>query len=190
MESSANRLNQVAQDCGIPASGAPGRGDSGLQSAQVDSTRGARAPSVSEGREDRHASSRHGRELPVDVGAARWLRQGYRMVYAPEIVIEHSHQLTFVSFWRQHYHYGEGAFQFHQVRAQAGLGKIRVEPLSFYLRLIQYPFSQAGKAKALGFALLLVISQAANFFGFFAKKRSWKSSEPDCETLESRAVAS
>jgi len=120
----------------------------------------------------------------------RWRRLGYRLVYAPDVVVEHFHAMGMGGFWRQHHHYGEGACQFHQMRAHSGLGKIQLEPLSFYIRLILYPFSQTGKVKALGFAFLLIISQVANMMGFLSKKRARTPSELDPKKLESRAVTS
>jgi GT2 family glycosyltransferase len=40
----------------------------------------------------------------------RWLRHGYRMAYVPKATVYHAHELTFCTFWRQHFGYGRGAF--------------------------------------------------------------------------------
>src|SRR5262249_19086682 len=32
----------------------------------------------------------------------RWLSRGYRLIYAPEILVYHAHELTWRTFWRQH----------------------------------------------------------------------------------------
>jgi GT2 family glycosyltransferase len=96
----------------------------------------------------------------------RWLYHGYRMTYAPEVLVYHTHVLTFRTFWRQHFNYGCGAFRFRQARAQRAHGRIRLEPRSFYLNLLHYPFSQARDWRAPLLAALLVVSQVANATGF------------------------
>jgi GT2 family glycosyltransferase len=96
----------------------------------------------------------------------RWLHHGYRMTYAPEALVYHAHALKFHSFWRQHFNYGCGAFRFRQARAQRACGRIRLEPLSFYLNLLLYPFSQAQGWRAPLLAALLGVSQVANAVGF------------------------
>jgi GT2 family glycosyltransferase len=100
----------------------------------------------------------------------RWLRHGYRMTYAKDVLVYHNHRLTFRAFWRQHFNYGRGAFRFHHLRAQRGSERIRLEPFSFYQNLLRYPLSQAPGWRALLFAVLLVVSQAANAAGFFWEK--------------------
>lgn len=96
----------------------------------------------------------------------RWQHYGYRMVYAPEVVIYHAHALTLRTFWRQHFHYGGGAFRFHQARAQREAGRVRLEPLSFYLNLLRYPFSPAQSRRAWLIAALLALSQGAHAAGY------------------------
>jgi len=62
--------------------------------------------------------------------------------------------------------YGRGAFRFRQARAQRGQRRIRVEPLSFYLNLLRYSFSQTHGRRALMLTALLVVSQVAHTAGF------------------------
>ena len=100
----------------------------------------------------------------------RWLHHGYRMTYAPEVLIYHAHTLTFVTFWRQHFNYGRGAIRFHRARARRSQGRIRLEPLSFYLNLLRYPISRARIRQKLLLAALLVLSQVANAAGFLWKR--------------------
>lgn len=96
----------------------------------------------------------------------RWLHCGYRMTYAPEVLVYHAHGLAAHTFWQQHFNYGRGAFRFHQGRARRGPGSIRLEGLSFYLNILCYPFSQTTSGRALLLAALLAVSQAANAVGF------------------------
>jgi GT2 family glycosyltransferase len=100
----------------------------------------------------------------------RWLHHGYRLVYAPEAVVYHTHALTLHSFCRQHFNYGRGAFYFHRLRTQRDHRRFRVEPLAFYLNLLRYPLSHAAGQQALWLAALLMMSQGANGAGFFWEK--------------------
>ncbi|MBW4661153.1 MAG: glycosyltransferase family 2 protein [Drouetiella hepatica Uher 2000/2452] len=100
----------------------------------------------------------------------RWLHQGYQMVYAPQVKVYHAHQLTFKTFWRQHFNYGRGAFCFHQVRTQRIHDRIQIEPISFYFNLLTYPLTQSSSQSGILLALLLFLSQVANVAGFFRER--------------------
>jgi glycosyltransferase involved in cell wall biosynthesis len=96
----------------------------------------------------------------------RWLRQGFRMTYAPEALIYHAHRLTFRSFFRQQFNYGRGAFRFHHLRAHRRLHRLRLGPFSFYVNMLRYPMSEIqGPSKYL-FLGLIVLSQGTNAAGF------------------------
>ncbi|PSB01512.1 glycosyltransferase family 2 protein [Merismopedia glauca] len=97
----------------------------------------------------------------------RWLHHSYQMVSVPEALVYHSHHLTLKSFWRQHFNYGRGAFHFRQVRSRRDAKPIKVEPLSFYLNLLRYPFPHSSHHSPILIASLFVLSQIANFLGFF-----------------------
>ncbi|MDY7020368.1 MAG: glycosyltransferase [Cyanobacteriota bacterium] len=101
----------------------------------------------------------------------RWLHQNHQMITVSDAEIFHAHQLTLRSFWRQHFNYGRGAFHFHQLRAQRGVGQIKVEPLSFYFKLLKYPFSQSDLEQPRTLlSFLFLLSQIANILGFFQEK--------------------
>ncbi|NES72634.1 MAG: glycosyl transferase, partial [Okeania sp. SIO2D1] len=105
----------------------------------------------------------------------RWLHHGYKMVTVPDAQIYHAHKLTLRSFWRQHFNYGRGAFHFHQLRAQRGIGEIKVEPFSFYYNLLSYPFLQPSERQSsLLLSMLFFLSQVANVMGFFWEKTNQK----------------
>lgn len=97
----------------------------------------------------------------------RWLSHDYKMFFAPEVQIYHAHHLTLAHFWRQHFNYGRGAFCFHRVRAVRKQERIKVEPISFYSRLLAHPFSKSVSLSTVLIALLLLVSQIANVSGFF-----------------------
>jgi GT2 family glycosyltransferase len=100
----------------------------------------------------------------------RLLNSGHRVQFAPEVVVRHSHALTFRSFCRQHFNYGVGGYRFHTIRAQRNEKPIKVEPFHFYLDLLSFPFSSDVKSKKTSLSALLFASQAANAIGFFWEK--------------------
>jgi GT2 family glycosyltransferase len=98
----------------------------------------------------------------------RW-QQNYPMIYNPEARVNHYHQLSLTSFWKQHFGYGRGAFCFHQLRSLRAAKPMEVEPLSFYLDLLFYPFGRTPK-QAILISSLFLLSQIANISGFFWEK--------------------
>lgn len=105
----------------------------------------------------------------------RWRQHGHPLIYAPEAIVYHAHTLSFGTFWRQHFTYGRGAYQFHQTRAQRAAGRFEVEPVNFYAGMMKYGFERSEGVRR-GFALagLLVLSQVANAAGF---ARQWTETE-------------
>lgn len=100
----------------------------------------------------------------------RWFYHGYRMIYAPEVVAYHAHDLKFRTFCQQHFNYGRGAFFFHQLRAYRNNKEIRPESRMFYINLLRYPFSLSYCRRPVLIAALLMVSQMANAAGYFAEK--------------------
>jgi glycosyltransferase involved in cell wall biosynthesis len=97
----------------------------------------------------------------------RWQHRGYRMIYAPEAVVLHSHRLTARTFLRQHFRYGCGAFYFHMRRARDRQRRMEVEPLGFYIGMLTFAFGKVRFWTAIRVASLLVVAQAVNAVGFF-----------------------
>lgn len=98
----------------------------------------------------------------------RWLRSGRKLVYAPEAVVLHSHKLNVSSLWKQHFHYGKGAFQYHAGRKKLGLQGLQIES-GFYKRLFLAPFRKEGAHSRAKLLALLFVSQMANAFGYFSQ---------------------
>ena len=98
----------------------------------------------------------------------RWINQGYRMIYAPEVLIFHAHSLTARTFIRQQFNYGVGAFLFHK-KCSCQTNRLRKlqKPLSFYVNLLRYPFSIAQSQKRFTLAMLLLLSQLGTAAGYF-----------------------
>jgi GT2 family glycosyltransferase len=101
----------------------------------------------------------------------RWLRCGYRLIYAPEVQVSHVHALTFRTFWRQHVNYGRGSYRYHLTRSQRDAGPIEFEPLRFYLNLLRSPLAKAREKRRLRLIVALGIAQVANAAGFFWESR-------------------
>jgi GT2 family glycosyltransferase len=96
----------------------------------------------------------------------RWTFRGYQMVYAPNAIVNHAHPLTLGRFWRQHVNYGRAALHFHRLRGRRLKSAIRTEPLSFYFRMLRYPFVQGAEGRAWVHSALIGMSQLANAVGF------------------------
>jgi GT2 family glycosyltransferase len=91
--------------------------------------------------------------------------RGYGMTYAPDAVVYHRHVLTLTAFWRQHYGYGRGAYQFRRAHRRRSGQRMSVEPPVFYAGLLHCPFRQCLQ-RPLTVAALLVLSQIGNAAGF------------------------
>ena len=98
----------------------------------------------------------------------RWESSGGRMVYAPEVVVHHAHELGWRSFWGQHFNYGRGALLLQQARTRHGWPHFRPDP-RYYARLLGRPFSQTSLASALRLSALLLVSQSASAAGMLAE---------------------
>ena len=105
----------------------------------------------------------------------RWRTSGHRLDYVPDAVVYHFHDQTLRRFWRQHFTYGRGAHHFHVRRAA---DTVRPEPPHFYSGLLRYPFRGGFAVEAGSQALLLVLSQIANAFGFLWERMQRPALEP------------
>lgn len=97
----------------------------------------------------------------------RWLHEGHGMTYVPEALVFHAHTLTLRGFCRQHFGYGRGAWHYHRGRSRRGQGRIRLEPLPFYVNLLRYPLSRTEGWGGALLAALMPISQLAMAAGFY-----------------------
>ncbi len=98
----------------------------------------------------------------------RFLFRGLQLVYEPDAVISHAHDLTFRQFVAQHFNYGRGAHRYHALRALRGSGQFRTE-LKFHLNLRNWlllPFVRPGRHTAGLMAGLILTWQAVNAAGF------------------------
>ncbi|MEO0533207.1 MAG: glycosyltransferase [Cyanobacteria bacterium P01_A01_bin.123] len=115
----------------------------------------------------------------------RWRYKGFSMHYAAAMQVHHAHNLSLASFWRQHFNYGRGAFYFHKIRSQRQSQPIKVEPLTFYSKLLIYPFSQLEGWRSWNLSGLFCLSQVANVAGFFWERYQQRSSLSKLTTTSS-----
>ena len=104
------------------------------------------------------------------VFCARWLSCGYKMAYVPEAVVYHAHNMSMLGFWRQHFNYGRGAYCFHLIRLGRNEERVKLEPLTFYINLLLYPFQHSFNVRSFFLALLFFCSQISNTMGYFWEK--------------------
>jgi GT2 family glycosyltransferase len=95
----------------------------------------------------------------------RCLLAGAPLVYAPEAVVHHEHDLTLTTFFQQHFRYGEGARRFHGARARRRGTGVRLEAPAFYAGLLRAPFD-ASDPEAVRVALLIIASQVVGAAGW------------------------
>jgi len=110
----------------------------------------------------------------------RWRFCGYGMIYAPEAIVYHQHHLSPMTFLKQHFGYGRGALRFHKERSIRSAKSLRLEPPSFYINMMLYPFLKEKRKRTIFIATLLFLSQMSNAAGFFW---SWTS-----QTLRRRRI--
>jgi GT2 family glycosyltransferase len=97
----------------------------------------------------------------------RWIEAGHRFADSPRAVVVHRHRLSLPGFWRQHFRYGQGAFDFHELRRRRGRKPLGLQP-EFYRALgreVREANGEIGRARLAGLA---AISQAANASGYAA----------------------
>lgn len=104
----------------------------------------------------------------------RWQQAGGQLTAVPGAVVHHYHALTLRSFWRQHFTYGRGAWDFHRRRA----GSVSPAGWRFYGRLLLAPWQMGAKQKRpLRLSAMLLLSQVANAAGYFWQK--WQQESKD-----------
>ncbi len=103
----------------------------------------------------------------------RWRDKGHRLIYAPNAIVYHAHDLTFKSFCQQQFNYGRGAFHFYQRQAEQKRQQPQRLAWIFYLKLLCYPFRQVDLPAILPVAYLFFISQVAVTIGWLTEASSY-----------------
>ena len=107
---------------------------------------------------------------------SRWIAQGYPMIFAPEAIVYHYHDLSMLTFWRQHFNYGRGSAMCNRLGVVEIDRERKFKPLSFYLNLLLHPLSAGKHGSRLSLLLLMIISQWATVMGF-AREQFFHSAE-------------
>jgi glycosyltransferase involved in cell wall biosynthesis len=93
------------------------------------------------------------------------LSRGYNLLYEPQAIIYHEHNLNFKSFCKQHFNYGRGRVVFNKIYRQRTSVNLSYSSLFFYIQLLKYPFSQDLKYPSFLIFLILIISQISTLLG-------------------------
>ena len=97
----------------------------------------------------------------------RWCHRGGRLVYAPDALVYHAHDMTLMSFIRQHLAYGYGGGVLRRCATTKGFGPIPLEPFSFYTSLLRYPRVMSHLPHPWLSTALFAVSQVANGIGYY-----------------------
>ena len=109
----------------------------------------------------------------------RWRSRNYEMAWVPDAEVIHAHDLTLVSFLRQHYNYGRGIFAFRLIRRRRGKSRLVPEPFSFYWNLILFPLRDREGGRTWRDVTLMIAAQLATVAGAFWAAMFGRPKDPD-----------
>jgi GT2 family glycosyltransferase len=98
----------------------------------------------------------------------RWRHAGNRMVFSPEAIVRHHHDLNLRAFCGQHFRYGRGAALFHRLRSARGSSRL-AEHTAFHRAWYTWPLLAWRRApgwRGVRLTALLAAWQAFNTAGF------------------------
>lgn len=101
----------------------------------------------------------------------RWREAGHRLIMAPRAFVSHVRPMSLKNYWRQHQTYGRGAHHLHQARARRKVALPKMEPVSFYLRLVFSAFGSGKLRQAPVLLALLIVSQVGYAVGYYPERR-------------------
>ncbi|MFM7183377.1 MAG: glycosyltransferase [Planctomycetota bacterium] len=99
----------------------------------------------------------------------RWQHAGLALVFEPECVVSHAHEMGLAGFLRQHFAYGRGAFRFHAMRARRH-GGVKIVEWPYYRTLFTSLLPPRGAHATPLLAVSLLAAQVANLVGFFYER--------------------
>ena len=94
-----------------------------------------------------------------------WQTRGFRLAWAPDAIVRHAHSMGLRGFWRQHFTYGRGAFQYHEARGARGHGGVAFEGVGFHFAMVAEPFRRKCGSRLL-LSSLAALSQLAVASGY------------------------
>jgi len=95
----------------------------------------------------------------------RWIAAARPVARVPDAVVEHRHDLTLATFWRQQFGYGRGAYRFQTKRAPSE-PPLRLAVFAMHARAFRQGYEAMSLREILRVAPLLVVWQIANACGF------------------------
>ena len=101
---------------------------------------------------------------------ARWIHSGREVLFDPGVVVLHAHELSLAGYFKQHFHYGRGAFHYKRKCLARGQRAFRVDPFVFYKNLIFHVINRGRAKPKIQLSMLLLLSQFVNAFGFAWEK--------------------
>ena len=101
----------------------------------------------------------------------RLIHNDYAIMFDTSVVVYHSHNLNFKSFFLQHFNYGRGAYLFQTKQKQRSSGGLFKDMRfhSNFKNYIFYPFKSVGYVKIVPLGFLLLTWQIANVLGFLCE---------------------
>lgn len=100
----------------------------------------------------------------------RWSEAGRPFHYEGEAIVTHHLESNLTQYVRQHLRYGQGATHLNRARQNRGHQGPKLEPLTFYFRLITFSLRRGISLRAMGLALLAFLSQVAYGLGYYTER--------------------
>jgi len=111
-------------------------------------------------------------EFPLAAGedrefSIRYRHLGYKLKYAPDALVLHSHRHTFRSFLRQHFNYGRSSHIFRVIMKKLGVN-LYIDDTWFFVRLIFYPLKNNDypRGEKMALTCLLGVTQIVYAAGY------------------------
>jgi len=101
---------------------------------------------------------------------ARWRYAGFQIFFDAHTKVRHRQVLSASGLWKQHFHYGRGAWLFHRsARPFVARASRAYERFGFYTALLLTPFRKHHTCGRVRLMFALLLSQTATAAGFLAE---------------------
>lgn len=100
----------------------------------------------------------------------RWNDAGRPFHFENQAIATHHLESSLTHYVRQHLRYGQGATHLNRARQQRGHNGPKLEPLSFYFRLVTFSLRRGISLRAIGLAVLAFLSQVAYGLGYYSER--------------------
>jgi len=100
----------------------------------------------------------------------RWRSLHQRIVYAPEALVFHYHELSLKTFLVQHFTYGRGAVIFHNIRKQRIRQRTEISQRAFFRGLLYFAVTRKPGLRGIAVGMLIWLSQIVMVFGYLSRR--------------------